>query len=149
MPRIIHTSTLCVPSGIKPAQPLAQPRYEIGEWFVTIYYAPSDIDPDDPPRAEAIAHALPGSLGGRVPLFLNQHHPSIPQENSAGSSHAGTLDEMHATPPEYSHYHVELIGEQRDIGFERLGVLPALMRRLEMFDWERTPRPEAADTEHG
>ncbi len=135
MPPILYASTLSLPAGENPS-PQPQPRYEIGDWFVTIYYASPDDDPDDAPHVEAIARALQGSLGERAPMFLNQHHPSIPLGHSVGSRHPGTLEEMHATPPDYGHFHIELIGARRDVGFAGLGVLDTLKRHLEMFVWE-------------
>lgn len=126
-------SSLQIPGA---APPLGQARYEIGDWFATIYYADTDVDPHDAARCHAIARLLQGSLGEKAPLFLNQHHPSIPLEHTAGSTRPGTLQEMHSSPPQHKHVHLELIGTQREIGFARLGVLDVLRRHLEMAPWD-------------
>ncbi|WP_418317991.1 hypothetical protein [Piscinibacter sakaiensis] len=135
MPPVVFRSDQQVPGS-------QHPRYEIGEWFVTMYYADDDVDPEDYRRVEAIACALRGSLGTAAPMFLNQHHPSIPVENAARSSHPGEQDEMHDEPPTMRHFHMELIGEQRDRGFSALGMIDALKARLAACRWNTDEQPD-------
>ena len=50
-------------------------------------------------------------------MFTHEYHPS-PEADSRDSVYKGTTDEVHdGVRPPLGHYHVELIGAQRDDGF--------------------------------
>lgn len=129
---IDFTSAQKAPGTLRPPVP----RYEIGRFFVTIYYADKRTKPGDAERMGKVARTLLGCLGKEHPMAVNQHHPSVPASLSEGSRYKGTTDEMHDGPHRLAHYHVELIGEQRDQGFAALGLLGTLKDKLASAKWE-------------
>jgi hypothetical protein len=130
MTLILYTSPIDVPSTLKPPVP----RYEIGHFFVTIYHAAKRAKSNDPDLADKHAKGLLGCLQGS-PMFINMHHPTMPEERAAGSIYQGTKDEVHDQEMgRLAHIHVELIGAQRDAGFSA-EQLETLKSKLEFIDW--------------
>ena len=130
MSLIVYTSTIDAPGTLQPPVP----RYEIGKFFVNIYHASRFVKRNDEQCVKDCARKLVGCLGKLRPMFVNQYHPSSPKSNTEGSIYEGTTDEVHEGTPRFAHYHVELIGKQRDDGFTEEEI-EVLKNKLDNFDW--------------
>jgi hypothetical protein len=127
---IIYTSAIEAPGTLQPPVP----RYEIGKFFVNIYHSVRRVKANDEECVKRAAKKLVGCLGKERPMFVNQYHPSSPPSNTVGSIYAGTKEEVHDDTPRLAHYHVELIGTQRDDGFTEEEI-EVLKNKLDNFDW--------------
>jgi hypothetical protein len=116
--------------AIAPSPAFPRPRWEIGHYFVNIYYVPDRYQWADQRNITSAARKLCGSLGEKAPMVINERHPSVPASNAHGSSKTGTSEEMHDEPQKLGHLHVELVGANRDTGFAALGVRDALVNKL-------------------
>lgn len=131
MSLILFTSTVNVPGTLQPPVP----RYEIGKFFVTIYHANRRVRYGDEASVKEMAGTLRGCLGILRPMFINQYHPSSPPERASGSVYSGTTEEVHGDKlPRLAHYHVELIGKDRDDGFTEEEIT-TLKDKLDSSDW--------------
>lgn len=128
----VFTSTTKAPGDLVPAVP----RFEIGTFFVTIYHSDKRTQPGDPELAAKAASKLLACLGEERPMFINQYHPSSPAQNAAGSAHPGTKEEVHGggEAGRLAHYHVELIGAQRDTAFSE-EEMTTIKNKLQGFKW--------------
>jgi hypothetical protein len=125
---ILRSSTVLAPGS-------QTPRWEIGHFFVNLYYVHRVAKYGDQRFVDGVADSLVGCLGTGAPMFVNQWHPSRPPENVRGSQFTGTTEEMHDTPHTLGHFHVELIGANRDTGFVGLGKMDVLVAKLDQVDW--------------
>jgi hypothetical protein len=130
MSLIIYTSALHAPGTLQPPVP----RYEIGKFFITIYHANRRTKDNDESRVKEVAATLIGCLGKERPMFINQYHPSLPTKNSDDSIYKGTSEEVHDSPHRLGHYHIELMGLQRDAGFTDEEI-DALKNKLNSATW--------------
>lgn len=127
---IIYTSTSVAPGTLQPPVP----RYEIGKFFITLYHASSRTKAGDEQQVKDLAATLLGCLGKLRPMFLNQYHPSSPEKYATESNYKGTKEEVHDGPHRLGHYHIELIGQQRDDGFTEIEI-ETLKHKIDSFTW--------------
>lgn len=131
MSLIVYTSPTNAPGTLDPPVP----RYEIGKFFVTIYHADRRTRRNDQGDAFDLTTILEGCLGKGRPMFTNQYHPSLPEEMTKDSVYKGTTEEVHdGVRPRLAHYHVELIGTQRNAGFTAEEI-EVLKHKLDTYKW--------------
>lgn len=110
----IYVSSTFAPGNLQPPMH----RFEIGEFFVTIFHAARRVSEGDQRLVLAAAQDLIGCLGDNRGMFVNQTHPSTPGENTQGSQFDGSKAQVHPLDDaRLAHYHIELIGPQRDTPF--------------------------------
>lgn len=128
----VFTSTSTAPGDLLPAVP----RFEIGTFFVTIYHCAKRVSAGDEEQVKKASKKLLTCLGEGRDMFINQFHPSSPAGNVEGSAHAGTKEEVHGggESGRLAHYHVELIGAQRDTAFSD-GEMTIIKYKLQEFGW--------------
>jgi len=119
--------------AIAPSTAYPRSRWEIGHFFVNIYFVADRVKKGDENDVKNAARKLCGSLGEKAPMVVNERHPSVPASVSEGSTRTGTTEEMHDEPHKLGHLHVELLGANRDTGFEALGVRDALVNKLNLL----------------
>ncbi|MFT3733719.1 MAG: hypothetical protein QM776_01560 [Rhodocyclaceae bacterium] len=125
-------------SGYRP------PRYEIGGFFITVYFAHRS----EALKAKQFTSELTTCLGkeGRI-MCVNLEHPS---QHGLGknSNYMGTHEEMHegesgsvvmydgkpTTTARYNHWHVELAHEQRNTAFSE-EEMDTIKLKLKEFSW--------------
>jgi hypothetical protein len=126
-----YTSTTTVPKVLAGQHR----RFEIGDFFVTIYHANKRDVVDDQATVETAVVKLLAILGPTRPMFRNQWHPSLPATHQS-AAHPGTSDEVHEdVEHKLAHYHVELIGAERDTAFSNEEIA-TIKSKLELkFGW--------------
>ncbi len=95
---------------------LKHPQYEIGHYFVNLYYTSRPYHVKK--MAHRLAHFISGCLGDGRKMFVGEYHPTENTEVTAGSQYLGTVEEQHdnyGVMP--AHWHIELKGQARDAGF--------------------------------